>query len=112
MNLIYQPSGRAAEYAEWAANPYEGCLHGCAYCFGPELPPWKISGRDRADYHARHCPKPRVLENLRADINTMTRNHPGANVLLSFTSDLYPPDEAICLVSGEIRIPGLAESDR
>ena len=31
--VIYQPSGKAAEYSLWACNLYNGCTHGCSYCF-------------------------------------------------------------------------------
>ena len=30
---IYQPKGKAAEYAKWACNFYVGCSNGCAYCY-------------------------------------------------------------------------------
>lgn len=30
---IYQPSGKAAEYAKWACNFYVGCSNMCEYCY-------------------------------------------------------------------------------
>ena len=30
---IYQPAGKAAEYAKWACNYYTGCSNNCAYCY-------------------------------------------------------------------------------
>lgn len=30
---IYNPSGKAGEYAEWACNFYVGCSNGCEYCY-------------------------------------------------------------------------------
>jgi DNA repair photolyase len=30
---IYQPAGRAAEYAKWACNFYIGCSNECEYCY-------------------------------------------------------------------------------
>ena len=30
---IYQPEGRAAEYAVWACNFYIGCSNSCTYCY-------------------------------------------------------------------------------
>lgn len=30
---IYQPKGKAKEYAEWACNFYVGCSNNCSYCF-------------------------------------------------------------------------------
>ena len=32
---IYQPSGKAAEYGEWACNFHIGCSNLCDYCFCP-----------------------------------------------------------------------------
>jgi len=99
MDIIYKPKGRAAEYAEWAANPYEGCLGACEYCFGPDLPAHKGS---REEYHARQVPKHNVIERMREDIHRLELNEPDANVLMSFTSDLYPNDEAIRLITTEL----------
>lgn len=30
---IYNPSGKAKEYSEWACNFYKGCSNGCTYCY-------------------------------------------------------------------------------
>ena len=30
---IYRPTGKAAEYCQWACNLYNGCSHNCAYCY-------------------------------------------------------------------------------
>lgn len=30
---IYNPSGKASEYAKWACNFYVGCSNGCTYCY-------------------------------------------------------------------------------
>lgn len=31
--IIYNPSGKAREYSEWAANFYNGCSNNCDYCY-------------------------------------------------------------------------------
>ena len=36
MQTIYQPLGRAGEYAPYAANPHLGCGHRCKYCYVPK----------------------------------------------------------------------------
>lgn len=33
MKAIYKPTGKAGEYSEWACNLYNGCSHGCLYCY-------------------------------------------------------------------------------
>ena len=36
MNAIYEPKGRAGEYAQLAVNLWRGCPHGCTYpCYAP-----------------------------------------------------------------------------
>ena len=35
--IIYEPSGKAREYSELAANFYTGCLHACKYCYCPSI---------------------------------------------------------------------------
>lgn len=35
MSMIYEPTGKAREYGELAANPYTGCNHQCKYCYAP-----------------------------------------------------------------------------
>lgn len=39
MSLIYEPRGRAREYAALALNTYTGCSHGCQYCFAIDCAP-------------------------------------------------------------------------
>lgn len=31
--VIYQPKGKAKEYARWACNLYNGCSNNCSYCY-------------------------------------------------------------------------------
>jgi DNA repair photolyase len=33
MQTIYEPKGKAREYAPLALNLYESCPHGCKYCY-------------------------------------------------------------------------------
>jgi len=62
MNIIYEPKGRAREYAELAANLYSGCAHGCEYCYAPGA--LRVN---RTDF--RLCVKPRkdCLQQLEKD---------------------------------------------
>lgn len=34
-DVIYRPAGNAGEYAPLATNPWDGCGHGCKYCYVP-----------------------------------------------------------------------------
>jgi len=85
MPVIYEPSGRAREYAALAANLYTGCSHGCKYCYVPTA-----LRRDREQFHANPQPRARILTELKKDcLKLRGQNVPP--VLFSFTTDPYQP---------------------
>jgi len=82
--VIYEPRGKAREYAPLALNLYRGCLHGCLYCYAP-----KATFTNRTTFHALSYIKPLtgILEDLKQQARQMAGD-PG-EILLSFTSDPY-----------------------
>lgn len=82
MKTIYTPSGRAKEYAALAINIYNGCDHGCEYCFAPS-----VLFRDRQDFY--NHPQERV--GLLDALEKYLLKNPGhqERVLLCFTCDPY-----------------------
>lgn len=86
MSVIYQPRGRAGEYAKWACNIYRGCSHRCAYCYAPQ-----VIKMDREEFHAN----PKVRKNFFSQLERSASKHSYlagiAPVLLCFTSDPYQP---------------------
>jgi DNA repair photolyase len=87
MTIIYEPKGRAREYAPLAVNHYTGCTHGCKYCYVPTIPPYKFAAEARAAFHACGKPRVRVIEQLKNEVKKNPGN--GQRVLLSFTTDPY-----------------------
>lgn len=87
MNVIYETKGRAKEYSELAANLYDGCSHGCRYCYGPN-----ILRKSRASFRV---PKPRkdVLKLLEKDAEKLALSKECRPILLCFTCDPYQPIE-------------------
>jgi DNA repair photolyase len=83
--VIYQPKGRAGEYAEWATNPYVGCGHGCVYCYVPHIP----GQPDRQTFNRLAIPRPDFA--VRADhaAQRLQKRGISAQVMLSFTTDPY-----------------------
>ena len=88
MPAIYEPSGKAREYAELACNLYTGCLHKCKYCYCPlimrkTLDEWAESPKART----------RILEQLEND----AKKNIGClkNILFCFMSDPYQDEEAM-----------------
>lgn len=89
MATIYQPKGQAGEYSAWAANPYYGCGHKCAYCYVPRIP----GQPEREVFDAGAILKNGYIDQLRRDAVKIA----GAGdisdhqVMISFTSDPYHP---------------------
>lgn len=83
MAIIYKPAGRAGEYAEYAANLYSGCSHGCTYCYAP------AATRKKAEqFHGHPAPRKNVLQQLEKDcIKLQGQELP--RILLCFTTDPY-----------------------
>ena len=86
MKAIYEPRGKAREYAPLACNLYSGCVHGCLYCWAPQ-----VLHRTREDFHAEAKPRLGILEALNRDAERYAGTE--LPVLLSFTADPYPPIE-------------------
>ena len=82
MKPIYKPKGAAGEYAEYACNLYNGCTHGCTYCYAPA-----ILRKDRKEFNRKSELRPGVLEALEKQLKT--GQYKGKRILLSFTSDPY-----------------------
>lgn len=82
MKAIYEPKGRAREYAPLACNLYRGCGHGCTYCYAPS-----VLRMDRETFHGQPTPRPGILDALRRDVVAL-RGDP-LHVLLCFTCDPY-----------------------
>lgn len=79
---IYKPTGRAREYSPLALNLYEGCDHGCTYCFARSMAarfgrPWPLI------IHPR--------DGMCGEIPRACNKYAGTTdqVLLSFSGDPY-----------------------
>ena len=88
LNLVYEPAGKALEYAPLAINIFKGCAHGCKYCFGPGI------ARTTMEKFSS-CPAPRadVEKNLIHDCREMQKRGMKGPVLLCFMTDPYQPIE-------------------
>lgn len=89
---IYNPSGKAGEYAEWACNFYVGCSNGCEYCYckkgilagamGQDAPQLKKCFRD--ENHALEMFEKELKQNL-----PELQKH---GIFFSFTTDPMLPE--------------------
>lgn len=86
VGIIYEPKGKAREYAPLAANLYNGCSHGCEYCYAPA-----ILYKKRDEFYGNPAPKKDVLKRLEKQLKT--GEFKGKTVFLCFTCDAYQPIE-------------------
>jgi len=84
MNTIYEPIGRAKEYAPLALNLYEGCPHGCLYCYN------RLFCWHNADRFVRAAPRPGLLRELSKRVEVMRQKHDPREINLCFSCDPYP----------------------
>lgn len=85
-SIIYGPRGQAGEYAPLSTNPYRGCGHGCAYCYVP-----KVLRMDRREFDAGAIVRPTFKDGLLKDAAKYQALGIDGQVMLSFTTDPYPP---------------------
>lgn len=85
MKPIYEPSGKAKEYGDYAINIYTGCPHGCFYCFAP-----KVLHKDKEVFHRVVEPRKNIVEEVKKQIERESIT--GKLIHLCFTCDPYPID--------------------
>lgn len=85
MRVVYEPAGAAREYAPLAVNLYDGCPHGCTYCYVPA-----ILRRTREEFHEGAVPRKDLLAKLESDCTDLWAIHDEREILLCFTCDPYP----------------------
>jgi len=87
--VIYEPKGRAGEYAPLAVNLYRGCGHGCVYCYAPDS-----LFIDREEFK-NAIPRKDIIARLQKDVPKAAADGATGNVLLCFTCDPYQPLDEI-----------------
>lgn len=86
LHLIYAPKGQAGEYAPLAANPYDGCGHGCVYCYVPA-----VRHITREEFDSKADPRKDYLRQLEKDAKKLQDWDVAEQVMFSFTTDPYNP---------------------
>jgi DNA repair photolyase len=81
---IYEPAGRAREYSPLALNYFNGCDHGCKYCY---VQPMMKRFNANYDHSAVSCDL--NLRELEKSILSLSKEDRQKQILLSFTGDPY-----------------------
>ena len=90
MSIIYKPKGKAREYSPLAANFYNGCDHGCIYCYAPGIK--KIT----REQYLSVSPRRDILHEIEKDCKKYAYSK--KQVLFNFMGDPY------CLANNEFKI--------
>lgn len=88
LRIIYEPSGRAGEYAPLACNTQIGCSHACRFCYGP-----LAAHRRRDDFMAGARVVKDVLPRLERDAAEMQAAGDTRTTLFCFLTDPYQVDD-------------------
>lgn len=87
-SIIYAPRGQAGEYAPLATNPFRGCGHKCAYCYVPKV----LRMSDRREFDSGAVERADFRAKLAKDAAKYQACGVTEQVMLSFTTDPYPPE--------------------
>ena len=91
LKVIYEPRGKAKEYAELAASLFKTCYHGCVYCYAPHVL------RIRPDeFFAPAKARKNIISKLKSDAEYLKSIGERREILLCFTSDLYQSESKEC----------------
>lgn len=96
MRAIYEPQGKAKEYCDLALNLYEGCPHGCTYCYVPAI---LHKTRER---FAQVKPRKGIIKALESQLEKEGEKFNGREVFLCFTCDPYPEIETDYCITTEV----------
>jgi DNA repair photolyase len=98
-SVVYEPRGKAREYAPLAVNLYRGCSHRCLYCYAPAA-----TFTDKVEF-SKPEPRKDILKKIEIDAARLEFLQEKGTVLLCFTCDPYQPlDTKYQLSRGAITI--------
>ena len=111
-----KPIGRSQLWkkhlGDWGVNVYNGCEHGCAFCYAPSQPGVKAQpfwiGKNQADWGRVFSERDGLVEALRTQLRTFTparalkTSWGQGRILVSFLCDAYQPLEEKLLVTRRV----------
>lgn len=97
MKIIYEPKGKALEYAPLGLNLFRGCLNGCTYCYVPG-----IYRQSREEFHSECYAVKDWKERLEKDLLFLKKEgRQDQEVLLSFATDPFQRDPKLAKITHE-----------
>lgn len=89
---IYNPSGKAGEYAKWACNFYVGCSNGCEYCYCKKGILAGAMGQDAPQLKKCFRDEKQALEVFERELIQNLDSLRGHGIFFSFTTDPLLPE--------------------
>lgn len=89
---IYQPTGKAGEYAAWACNFYVGCSNGCTYCYCKKGILAGTMGQDKPQLKKCFQNKDHALDLFYREVDKNINELKKHGLFFSFTTDPMLPD--------------------
>lgn len=84
---IYNPSGKAGEYSNWACNFYVGCSNGCTYCYCKKGILAGAMGQDKPQLKACFNSEKHALEVFEKELKKNKTELQKHGLFFSFTTD-------------------------
>lgn len=97
LQIVYEPKGKAREYAELACNLYTSCVHGCKYCYVPGA-----VRKSREEFCGGGVMVKDALKRFAHDAALLACDQ--RDILFSFTCDPYQSDESAALMEEVYKI--------
>jgi len=89
---IYQPTGKAAEYAKWACNFFVGCSNICEYCYCKKGILASAMGQDKPQLKKCFKDETHAIEVFKKELKQNLSELQQHGIFFSFTTDPMLPE--------------------
>jgi len=89
---IYQPTGKAAEYAAWACNFYVGCSNNCSYCYCKKGILANAMGQDKPQLKKCFRDEDHAFDIFQTEVSNNVSELRKHGLFFSFTTDPLLPE--------------------
>jgi len=102
LKIVYEPQGKAKEYADLACNLYTTCAHACQYCYVPGA-----MRKTRKAFYTESVQVKDCIAKFEHDAKILAWDD--REIMFSFTSDPYQHEESLLLME---QIYDIAEKNK
>ncbi len=96
---IYQPKGKAGEYAEWACNFYVGCSNSCEYCYCKKGILAGVMGQNKPQLKKCFQSENHALNIFQIEMQHNIESLRKHGLFFSFTTDPFLPETEMLTIN-------------